>query len=178
MTDKKDEIQAHMIAAIEKSHSIEQMQIRLESLTDTEANLTGFGKDRKLPNPLPNYNIAQDIKDLKNPCLKLLPNAMVKAIELQDPTIFQRALEDAMLIALATKKTREEYDWKPHAIRAAEKIEREHRTKSQSKLGVVMLSQQVAAALERQGIRGRGGKVLTPETIKRELLRTKGFKDS
>ncbi len=83
-----------------------------------------------------------------------------------------------MLIALATKKTREEYDWKPHAIRAAEKIEREHRTKSQSKLGVVMLSQQVAAALERQGIRGRGGKVLTPETIKRELLRTKGFKDS
>lgn len=104
MTDKKDEIQAHMIAAIEKSHSIEQMQIRLESLTDTEANLTGFGKDRKLPNPLPNYNIAQDIKDLKNACLKLLPNAMVKAIELQDPTIFQRALEDAMLIALATKK--------------------------------------------------------------------------
>ena len=49
MTDKKDEIQAHMIAAIEKSFSIEQMQIRLESLTDTEANLTGFGKDRKLP---------------------------------------------------------------------------------------------------------------------------------
>ena len=63
MTDKKDEIQAHMIAAIEKSHSIEQMQIRLESLTDTEANLTGFGKDRKLPNPLPKEALNKSTSD-------------------------------------------------------------------------------------------------------------------
>lgn len=177
MTDKKDEIQAYMITEIEKSFSIEQMQIRLESLMDTEANSTGFGKDRKLPNPLPNH-IAQGIKDLKDAYLKLLPNAMIKAIELQDPTIFQRAIEDAILISLVTKKTREEYDWKPHAIRAAEKIEREHRTKSQSKLGAVMLSKQVAAILERQGIRGRGDKVLTPETIRRDVLRADGFKKS
>ena len=136
----------------------------------TLAALEKIFNERKLPNPPP-YAAEQGLADLFNALKARLPSAMKSG----DPGALGRAIEDAALTALVARKTREEFDWKPHAIRAADQIRREQKAKKPA-LSVIKVSELVAEALELQGIRGRGGKLLTADTIKRELLRERGFK--
>jgi hypothetical protein len=114
----------------------------------------------------------QAVADLTGALKARLPNAM----ESGDPRKIGQAFDDAILTAIIARKTREEFDWKPHATRIAEKIKRDRKAKKDAALSVVKLSQLVAEELEKQDIRGRGGKLLTSDTIKRELLREGGFK--
>ncbi len=114
----------------------------------------------------------QALADLTDALKARLPNAM----ESGDPRKIGQAFNDAILTALVARKTREEFDWKPHATRIAEKIKRDRKPKKDAVLSVEKLSELVAEELEKQGVRGRGGKLLTSDTLKRELLREGGFK--
>lgn len=85
-----------------------------------------------------------------------------------------RAVLDKMdMERQALDEVRGEYDWKPHAIRFAERIRRER-----PDLLVHELAHAVELVLVDNGIYGRGGKAVTAATIKRELLRSDGFKTS
>lgn len=125
----------------------------------------------KLENERPKAD-QKKLADLSNTLTARLPDAMKSG----DPGKIGQAFEAAMLTALVARKTREEFDWKPHATRIAEKIKRDRKVKKDAVLSVVKLSQLVAEELEKQDVRGRGGKLLTSDTIKRELLRQRGFK--
>lgn len=115
---------------------------------------------------------CQALTDLTDALKERLPSVM----ESGDPSKIGQAFEAAMLTAIVARKTREEFDWKPQATRIAEKIKRDCKAKKEAALSVVKLSQRVAEELEKQSIRGRGGKLLSSDTIKRELLRERGFK--
>lgn len=73
-------------------------------------------------------------------------------------------------------KIREEDDWKMHGIRAAYKIKKERRNRSLSILSLDELSEEVAGVLNRQGVKNNRGSSLSATTIKRDLLRSDGYK--
>lgn len=147
---KKADIQAAILAGLEES------------------------KLRQEQNPLvrKTYGAEQSLADLYDALKARLP----KAMEAGDHRAIGQAFHDAMLTAIVAKKTREEFGWKPHAMRAAEKIKRDLKAEKAPPLSTEKLSTLVAEQLKKQGILARGDKPLTPDTIKRELLRANGFK--
>lgn len=82
-----------------------------------------------------------------------------------------QALRDAAIESISMRKAREEFDWQPHAVRIAEAIRRDR-----GKVATMELAKEVALQLAEKGIAGRGGKTVSAETVKRELLRSGGFK--